>query len=326
MRKATVVSALLVILWALPSPNRALSQRPFLEISRQCALSVVAIVGLNENLEPMSSGTGFVLDAHGHVVTNRHVLAGAFTAVAKTIDQKTGEVLEVVQGDPNLDLLVVRTSLKNTTPVALGDSDRVYPGQSVFGLANIRDFQATLFKGSVLAIRGAGDMALMQMTVPILPGCSGEPLFDLSGHVIAVATAFADLDQNLNFALPVNDLNRLKPVRRKLSDLSPSASRFEAALQDKTVVEILVTRHEASAPLETQEPMPQEEPLRFLRTRTPSKKPAARPGLVYFKNGKTLLCDRAWRRDETVFLVIHGKSFAVGYPESQIEMNRSFRL
>jgi hypothetical protein len=324
MRKTAVASALVVTLCVLLSPGWALGER--LETPRQCALSVVTIVGLNENLEPISSGTGFFLDSKGHVVTNHHVLAGAFTAVAKTIDQRTGKILEVIKDDPNLDLLVARTSLKNTTPVVLGDSDRVFPGQSVFGLANSRDFQATLFRGEVTAIRGAGDMELIQMTVPVLPGCSGEPIFDLSGQVIGVATAFVDLDQNLNFALPVKYLNRLKPVRRELSALPAVATRFEAALRDKTLVGVLVKRHPGSAPSGTEERLPQDEPLVFSQSRMPLKKPGMNPGLVYFKNGKTLLCDRAWKRGETVFLVIHGKDFAVGYDESQIQMKRSFNL
>lgn len=324
MRKTAVASALVVTLCVLLSPGWALGER--LDTPRQCALSVVTIVGLNENLEPISSGTGFFLDSKGHVVTNHHVLAGAFTAVAKTIDQRTGKILEVIKDDPNLDLLVARTSFKNTTPVVLGDSDRVFPGQSVFGLANSRDFQATLFRGQVIAIRGAGDMELIQMTVPVLPGCSGKPIFDLSGQVIGVATAFVDLDQNLNFALPVKYLNRLKPVRRELSALPAVATRFEAALRDKTLVAIFVTRNPASAPSEAREPMPQREPLLFSRSWMPLNKTDVQPGVVYFKSGKTMLCDWAWKQGKTVFLVIHGKSFAVGYPESQIEMNRSFSL
>jgi hypothetical protein len=324
MRKTTVASALVVTFCALLSPDWALGEG--LGIPRQCALSVVTIVGLNENLEPISSGTGFFLNSQGHVVTNHHVLAGAFMAFAKTIDQRTGKILEVIKDDPNLDLLVARTSLKNTTPVVLGDSDRVFPGQCVFGLSNSRDFQATLFRGEVIAIRGAGDMELIQLTVPVLPGCSGEPIFDLAGQVIGVATAFVDLDQNLNFALPVKYLNRLKPVRQELSALPAVATRFEAALRDKTLVAILVTRHPTSAPSETREFMPQDKPLLFSRSRTPLNKPDVQPAVVYFKSGKTLLCDRAWRQGKTVFLVIHGKDFAVGYPESQIEMNRSFSL
>jgi len=320
----TVASALVVTLCVLLSPAWALGERP--EIPGCCALSVVTIMGFDENLEPISSGTGFFLNTRGHVVTNHHVLAGASTAVAKTTDHRTGKILEVIQDDPNLDLLVARTSLKNTTPVVLGDSDRVFPGQSVFGLANSRNFQAPFIRGQVIAIRGAGDMELIQMTVPVLPGSSGEPIFDLSGQVIGVATAFVDLGQNLNFALPVKYLHRLKPVRQELSALPPVATRFGAALRNKTLVAILVTRHPASMPPKTQDPMPQDGPLLFSRSRMPLNKTGVQPGVVYFKSGKTLLCDRAWRHGKTVFLVIHGKDFAVGYPESQIEMTRSFSL
>ena len=326
MRKGAIGSFWALLVFAFLCQGQAFGEEGIAEISRKCALSVVTIVALNENHEPISSGTGFFLDTQGHVVTNHHVLAGAFTAIAKTIDQRTGEVLEVIKDDPDLDLLVARTSLRHTTPVVLGDSDRVFAGQSIFGLANPLGFQATLFKGQVIAIREAGDMELIQMTVPVLPGCSGEPIFDLFGEVIGVATAFVDFGEDLNFALPVKYLNRLKPVRREISALPAVATRFEAALRDKTLVGVLVKRHPGSAPSGTEERLPQDEPLVFSQSRMPLKKPGMNPGLVYFKNGKTFLCDRAWKRGKTVFLVIHGKHFAVGYDESQIEMKRSFNL
>jgi hypothetical protein len=327
MRKAALGSASVVILYALLCPGWALGERSIAEISRKCAPAVVTILALNENYEPISSGTGFFVNREGHVVTNHHVLAGAFTAIAKTTDQRTGEVLEVIKDDPGLDLLVAKTSLQNTPPLVLGDSDRIRAGEAVFGLANPGGSQVTLYKGVVSAIRKAGHMELIQMTVPVLPGCSGEPIFNLSGEVIGVATAFADLGEDLNFALPLNYLNRLKPVRQKVSALPAVTTRFEATLRNKTLVEVLAIRHSETASSASQEGLTQRESLAFSRHQAlPQKKPGPKPGVVYFRNGKQLLCDMAWKRGKTVFLVIHGKHFAVGYDESQIEMKRSFHL
>jgi hypothetical protein len=53
---------------------------------------------------------------------------------------------------------------------------------------------------------------------------------------------------------------------------------------------------------------------------------AFRPGTVYFKNGREVLCDTAWKEGGTVFLVIHGKGYAISYQEEEIEMKKSFDL
>jgi hypothetical protein len=326
MEKAAFLSALVVSVFSLLCPEQTSGEGPMAEISRQCAPSVVTIMALNENGEPLCSGTGFFLDTQGHVATNHHVLAGAFTAIAKTADQRTGAVLEVVKDDPDLDLVVARTTLRDTPPVALGDSDGVFPGQPVFGLANPLGFPATLFKGKVIAVRQAGDMEFIQMTVPVLPGCSGEPIFDVFGNVIGIATAFVDSGEDLNFALPVKYLNALKPVRQEISALPDVATRFEAEFRDHILVGVVVTHHPGAAPSRTEKRRTPDEPLIFSESRIPLRKKGVEPGMVYFKNGKRLLCDKAWKRGETIFLVIHGKNFAVGYDESQIDINRSFIL
>jgi hypothetical protein len=326
MKKLRMGSFWGLFVFAFLFQRQAFGQEDIAEISRQCASSVVTMVTFNEDHEPICWGTGFFLDTQGHVVTNHHVLAGAFTAIAKTIDQRTGQVLEVVKDDPDLDLLVAKTSLRDTMPVVLGDSGRVFAGQCVFGLANPHDFHATQFTGEVIAVREAEDMELIQMTVPVWPGCSGEPIFELSGKVIGIATAFVDLDEDLNFALPVKYLNRLKPLGREISALPAVATRFEAALRGQNLVEVLVTRLSESAPLRIQGRVPLYEPLIFSQRPKALNTPCVEAGVVYFKNGKTLLCDRAWKRGKTVFLVIHGKNFAVGYDEARIEMKRSFGL
>lgn len=327
MRKAALGSALVVILYPFLCPSWTSGERSIEDISRKCAPAVVTILTLNENYEPISSGTGFFVNRQGHVVTNHHVLAGAFMAIARTTDRRTGEILEIIKDDPDLDLLVAKTSLQNTSPLVLGDSDRIRAGEAVFALANPGGFQVTLYKGVISAIRKAGHMELIQMTVPVSPGCSGAPIFTLSGEVIGVATAFADLGEDLNFALPINYLSSLEPVLQKVSTLPAATTRFEATLRNKTLVEVLAIRHSETASPEAQEGSTQRESLPFSRHNAlPTKKPGPKPGVVYFKNGKHLLCDTAWKRGKTVFLVIHGKDFAVGYDESLIEMKRSFHL
>jgi hypothetical protein len=267
------------------------------------------------------------------------VIAGSKRAIVKTLDRGIGEITEIVNDDPKLDLLIARTTFRNTNSLTLGDSDRIRVGEKIFGLGNLRRDKATLRRGIVDGVRKAGNIELIQMTAPVSPGCSGGPIFDQAGKVIGIATAFIDLGKNFNFAMPVNYLKTLKPVRLKPAALPGMGTRLEATMRERTLVEVLVMRNReprgtASSSDDSPKPtVPQGTP----NSRCPSQQnerdmnapriqPAPRPGTVYFKNGKRLLCDRAWKKGRTIFLVIHGKKFAVGYDENQIDMRRSFIL
>jgi hypothetical protein len=94
--------------------------------------------------------------------------------------------------------------------------------------------------------------------------------------------------------------------------VAPLLNRKGEVLGVATVTEILVTREQkpdgggGGSPLRTMS--------------------ASRPGTVYFKNGREVLCDMAWKEGGTVFLVIHGKGYAISYQEEEIEMKKSFDL
>jgi hypothetical protein len=102
-----------------------------------------------------------------------------------------------------------------------------------------------------------------------------------------------------------------------LPSTSPS---FKAEMRGRTVTKILVIRDHERPP----------SPGSFEKTpglegpKAASPFSDAKPGTVYFKNAKQLLCDRAWKEGKTVFLVIHGKRYAVGYDEGEIDMGKSF--
>ena len=140
----------------------------------------------------------------------------------------------------------------------------------------------------------------------------------IPGHPIAGAeksgatAAFADLSRELNFAVPIQYLRTLKPARTNWTSLREKSVRFQASMADAAVTEILVTRDQKSGGEIAASP---------LRTRS-----ASRPAVVYFKKGREVLCDAAWKEGLTVFLVIHGKGYAVGYKEEEIDMKRSFDL
>ena len=138
---------------------------------------------------PQGSGTGFIWDAEGHVVTNFHVVQGASSARVVMHDQ-TSYMATFVGGSSQHDLAVLRIDAPPETlrQVRLGDSDRLRVGQSVYAIGNPFGLSATLTSGIVSAlnrqIQGLdGDIIedVIQIDASINPGNSGGPLLDSRG-------------------------------------------------------------------------------------------------------------------------------------------------
>jgi S1-C subfamily serine protease len=196
---------------------------------------VVSILIFSENSPfPAGSGSGFVIDHEGHIVTNFHVVAEADEIqVAFTSGIKTRG--EVIGTDTDSDLAVVKVDLpaEDLTPVPLGDSDRLRVGQTVVAIGNPFGLNSTMTTGIISSIGrtldslnqsstgqafAAGD--IIQTDAAINPGNSGGPLLNLNGEVIGVNRAirtFAvneDLDpvnSGIGFAVSVNIVKRVVP-------------------------------------------------------------------------------------------------------------------
>ncbi len=275
------------------------------KISERNAPSVVKITVLDKANRAVTSGSGFFVNHQGEIATNYHVLEKASKVIVETVNGDQGEVLGITRADPRVDLLIARTSLRKTSSVTLGDSDGVTVGENVLLMGNAPGWKGTLSSGMITHLRRAGDVGLFQMSARILPGCSGGPVFNISGEVIAVATAFLD---SAHFAMPVNYLKNLRPEPSPLNALKEPSVKFEASLVDRALVEVLVK----------QDPdVPVAPTSSFLMS------DRNHPVTIYFKSGRKLVCDRAWKEGGTLFLVVHGRSFAVGYDEDLIDMGRS---
>ena len=238
------------------------------------------------------------MDRQGVIATSYHVLEGAAKAVIRTGDGREAEVLDILKDDPGCDLLMAKTSLGKTSPIPFGDSSRIVLGEEVLIIGYSSGWEGTLSAGRFLGSKKAANLELLQISAPLVAGCSGAPVLNRKGEVLGVATAFADVSKELNFAVPVQYLRTLKPARTNWRSLREKSVQFQASMSDDTVSEILVTR---------------------------DQKPAGeRSVTVYFKNGREVLCDAAWKEGRTLFLVMHGKGYAVGYDENEIDMRKSF--
>lgn len=171
---------------------------------------------------PGGSGTGFIWDDQGYIVTNYHVIQGADQARVVMHDQ-TGYLATWVGGSARHDLAVLRIEAPPDIlqGVALGDSDRLRVGQNVYAIGNPFGLSATLTTGVISALNRQiealnGDLIedVIQIDAAINPGNSGGPLLDSRGRVIGVNSQILTLSgtsAGLGFAVPVNIVLRVVP-------------------------------------------------------------------------------------------------------------------
>ncbi|MET8974561.1 trypsin-like peptidase domain-containing protein [Streptomyces sp. NPDC004539] len=179
------------------------------------------------------TGTGFVLDDRGHILTNNHVVQPAGNGGEITVVFNGGQAVagEIVGRDAGYDLAVVRVKgVRNLTPLPLGNSDGVQVGDPVVAIGAPFDLSGTVTSGIISAkerpITAGGDgsdvsyVDALQTDAPINPGNSGGPLLDARGRVIGINSAIrsaggtdAGTGQSgsvgLGFAIPVNQGKRI---------------------------------------------------------------------------------------------------------------------
>ena len=172
------------------------------------------------------TGTGFVWDAAGHVVTNNHVVAGATQRGGSiSVRLSSGDVApaSVVGTAPNYDLAVLRLgrSAAVPPPLAVGTSSDLKVGQATFAIGNPFGLDHTLTTGVVSALQrrlptgeGRELSGVIQTDAAINPGNSGGPLLDSAGRLIGVNTAIfspSGASAGIGFAIPVDVVNRVVP-------------------------------------------------------------------------------------------------------------------
>ncbi len=171
---------------------------------------------------PRGTGSGFIWDDAGHVVTNFHVISGASEAWVRLADGSDHRAT-LVGASPSHDIAVLRIKLDSSRPPALpiGTSGDLKVGQKVFAIGNPFGLDWTLTTGIVSALDrslpGEGDSLvqhLIQTDAAINPGNSGGPLLDSAGRLIGVNTAIyspSGASAGIGFAVPVDTLNRVVP-------------------------------------------------------------------------------------------------------------------
>ena len=202
-----------------------------IEIFRRAAPSVVYITSIelrrnffNLNIYEIPSGTGsgFVWDKAGRIVTNYHVISDASRLEVTLADHSSWKASLVgVAPDKDIAVLQIGAPATKLHPLAIGESKNLLVGQKVFAIGNPFGLDQTLTTGVVSAlgreIRATNGRAIkdvIQTDAAINPGNSGGPLLDSAGRLIGVNTAIyspSGASSGIGFAVPVGEVNRVVP-------------------------------------------------------------------------------------------------------------------
>ncbi|SFP77917.1 S1C family serine protease [Hydrogenimonas thermophila] len=171
---------------------------------------------------PKGTGSGFVWDHIGHIVTNYHVVQGASEARVRLSDGRDYPAV-LIGASPSHDLAVLRINvpIKRPQPVPIGTSHDLKVGQKTFAIGNPFGLDWTLTTGIISALdrsmteeNGAVIRHLIQTDAAINPGNSGGPLLDSAGRLIGVNTAIyspSGAYAGIGFAIPIDTVNRIVP-------------------------------------------------------------------------------------------------------------------
>ena len=222
------------------------------EIFKKASPAVVHVTSIildeDEQMQPLppqaATGTGFIVDNEGHIITNNHVIAGATEVQVTWANGQTADA-QVVGTDPSSDLAVLKIDIpiSDDMIVSMGDSDDLEVGNFVVAIGSPFGFQQTLTFGVISALGrtlqasdgyGTVMQGIIQTDTAINPGNSGGPLFGSDGNVVGVTTAIFTMGgsfEGIGFVIPINTVKEVLPVLIEQGFiLRPSLGVFGIAL------------------------------------------------------------------------------------------------
>ncbi|MBN1955822.1 MAG: trypsin-like peptidase domain-containing protein [Anaerolineae bacterium] len=190
-------------------------------------VNIDVAAGAGDELDAFGSGSGFLIDDEGHIVTNNHVIEAA-DAIYVTFNDGSIRQATVLGRDADSDLAVLHVDdvPADAAPLELGDSGGLSVGQRVVAIGNPFGLQGTMTMGIISGLgrslpgrvaAGGGVFSnpeIIQTDAPINPGNSGGPLLDYYGRVIGVNTAIRTTgtgNMGIGFAVPVNTVKLIVP-------------------------------------------------------------------------------------------------------------------
>jgi S1-C subfamily serine protease len=210
------------------------------------------LLGVEPFAVPQGTGSGFIWDEKGNIVTNFHVVASAARSGGQCrIRLKTGDefTARFVGADPDHDIAVVKIEANASLlkPIPIGTSKDLLVGQKAFAIGNPFGYDYTLTSGLISALgrsiqtRERREIQnLIQTDAAISPGSSGGPLLDSTGRLIGMTTAVdaRALASNIGFAVPVDVINRIVPelIRDAALTVAPAQASMGILVIDEQLL------------------------------------------------------------------------------------------
>ena len=194
-------------------------------IQAEVRSQVQSLFGLPDEGSGIATGSGFVLDKDGYILTNAHVVEGATEAGVRFTEESELVKAKIVGSDLSTDLAVLKVDPEKTpelTPLKLGDSTRMRVGDPVIAIGNPFGYDRTVTTGIVSALQRQISAPnnfqidnVIQTDAAINPGNSGGPLIDARGEVVGVNSQIATGGSNgsvgIGFAVPINTAKQIVP-------------------------------------------------------------------------------------------------------------------
>jgi len=217
VRQSSLANTVIAFLKGPPSPADAKTQKAPLSVPELIKLvkpSVVEITVYDSSGERFALASGFFTGPR-QVISNWHVVDECYKAEVKTVDGEIYSVKGVLAFDKETDLVLLEIDIPlgkaRSIKIAAKPPDE---GERIVVIGNPLGLEGTVSDGIVSGIRDIPKLGrLLQVTAPISHGSSGGPVVNMLGEVVGVARAALSTGQNLNFAVPGNEILGLKEGR-----------------------------------------------------------------------------------------------------------------
>jgi serine protease Do len=238
--KVFLLAAIAALAISFPArANTAIGELTVEDIVKKNSDSIVLIGAIGP--KGSNFGSGFIITSNGLIVTNFHIVQAAVKIAVKLKNNKTYNDVRLINFDQKKDIAVLKIDAVGLKPVVLGDSHSVQAGERVVAIGSPLGLESTVADGLVSSLRKADrGFQVLQITVPISPGSSGSPLFNLRGEVIGIAVGTIIGGQNINFAIPINYATPLIPAHNAWYVVQPGDTLFALARKLTTTVKALM--------------------------------------------------------------------------------------
>jgi S1-C subfamily serine protease len=257
MRLAAALALVLVLAAAPLGAALSPEEENIIAVFKAAAPSVVFVtnivvrqdINMDDFAVPQGSGSGFVWDREGHIVTNYHVVAGG-NAFLVTLKDHTELQAELVGAEPRKDIAVLRVKAApdKLKPLALGDSGHLQVGQKTLAIGNPFGLDNTLTTGivsalgrQVLSIGRVTIRDMIQTDAAINPGNSGGPLLDSGGRLIGMNMMIyspSGASAGIGFAVPAGTIRKIVPQLIKYGRSVPAGIGI-SVLRDEQKSQVL---------------------------------------------------------------------------------------